>query len=197
MASTPQAQPDGRARVMAVAKQLFAERGFPAVSMADIAAAAGLQKASLYYFYRSKEDIFMATMVEVIERTLKGIEAELTDANRLLTGDASSGRREMARLLAKFIRVGTKEGTVVRQIDIAFMKDNEDLRRLHVTVNKMRTAFLNFFVKHGVADPPMAFEVTVNAVRAYILNKRLGCGSCGSRVSPTRYASYLAGLLIR
>jgi AcrR family transcriptional regulator len=198
MAKTSKAGSDGRARVVAVAKRLFTERSFEAVSMADVAEAAGLQKASLYYFFKSKEAIYAAIMADVIERTLMGMSQELARACRRPGGDRDAGRRDMARLLARFIRLALSEGTVVRHVDLAFLKDNPDLQRLHAAINGMASELLAFFTKHGVSEPDLAIEVCINAIRAYILNRRFGCHSeCSSRVSPTRYANYLAGLLIK
>lgn len=198
MAKTTKVGADGRARVVAVAKRLFTERSFEAVSMADIAKEAGLQKASLYYFFKSKEAIYAAIMAEVIEHTVQGMSRELTRACLRPGGDPEAGRRDMARLISRFIRIALSEGTVVRHVDLAFLKDNPDLQRLHAAVNRMSDGLLAFFVKHNVSDPPLALEVCINAIRAYILSRRFSChGSCGSRVTPSRYANYLAGLLIK
>jgi AcrR family transcriptional regulator len=48
--------------ILAAARGLFAERGFDAVTMADIAAAAGLAKGTLYLYCRTKEEVFLALM---------------------------------------------------------------------------------------------------------------------------------------
>lgn len=44
-----------RARILAAAEQLFARRGFDAASMRELAAAAGVQAATLYHYFPSKE----------------------------------------------------------------------------------------------------------------------------------------------
>jgi AcrR family transcriptional regulator len=43
---------------------LFVERGFAAARAEDIAARAGVSKATLYLYFRSKEDLLMALMAE-------------------------------------------------------------------------------------------------------------------------------------
>jgi AcrR family transcriptional regulator len=48
--------------ILAAASVLFGERGVMGTTMAQIARAAGLQQSSLYYYFRSKEEI-LATIV--------------------------------------------------------------------------------------------------------------------------------------
>jgi AcrR family transcriptional regulator len=48
--------------ILAAASRLFGERGVTGTTMSQIAAAAGLQQSSLYYYFRSKEEI-LATLV--------------------------------------------------------------------------------------------------------------------------------------
>ena len=50
--------------MLAVASQVFAERGFAAATMREIAAGAGLHPSSLYYYFRSKEEMLEAIVIE-------------------------------------------------------------------------------------------------------------------------------------
>lgn len=50
-------------RILDEASALFAERGYQATRMEDIAAGLGLQKGSLYYYFPSKESL-LAALVE-------------------------------------------------------------------------------------------------------------------------------------
>jgi TetR/AcrR family transcriptional regulator len=54
-------QGSARDEIVAVATRLFAEQGFAATTMAEIAQAAGLRQSSLYYYFRQKELILQAT----------------------------------------------------------------------------------------------------------------------------------------
>jgi len=51
-----------RAQILRAANQLFAERGFEGAKTAAIASAAGVNKALLYYHFRSKDALFKAVM---------------------------------------------------------------------------------------------------------------------------------------
>jgi TetR/AcrR family transcriptional regulator len=49
-------------RILATAARLFAERGFDAVSMHDIAEAAGVSKANVFHHFNSKNDLYVAVL---------------------------------------------------------------------------------------------------------------------------------------
>ncbi len=51
-----------RQDILAAAKRVFAERGYHATTIADIARAAGLSYGSIYWYYESKETLFHELM---------------------------------------------------------------------------------------------------------------------------------------
>lgn len=58
---------DPRAEIIAAATHLFARRGIAATTMAEIAETAGLAASSLYYWFRSKQQI-LEVIVEDVNR---------------------------------------------------------------------------------------------------------------------------------
>ncbi len=73
-----------RDRVLVAAEQLFMERGYKGVTLADVAGEVGIRTASLYYHVPGgKQDLF----VEVVERSLARHRAGLEAAVRQATGD--------------------------------------------------------------------------------------------------------------
>ncbi|TQS46145.1 TetR/AcrR family transcriptional regulator [Cryptosporangium phraense] len=66
--------------VLAAAADLFATRGFDATSMRDISTAAGVQPASVYYHFRSKEALLVAIVdraaTEVADRVRRAVTAD-------------------------------------------------------------------------------------------------------------------------
>lgn len=79
----------GRERILHEAYNKFIEFGFSAVSMQQIADAAGVNKATLYHHFRDKEDLFF----EVVRLGLSRANARMAEALR-----SESGLR--AKLLA-------------------------------------------------------------------------------------------------
>src|ERR687884_1733799 len=56
-----------RARILAAAERIFAEKGYEGATTAAIAAAAGLPKSNLHYYFPTKEAVYRA----VIDETLR------------------------------------------------------------------------------------------------------------------------------
>ena len=65
----------GKEGILDAAAQLFYERGYPQTSIRAIAAKAGIESASLYYHFPSKEDILYAVEKEAFDR----LESKLID----------------------------------------------------------------------------------------------------------------------
>jgi AcrR family transcriptional regulator len=86
-----------RAVVLAAALKLVAERGTRRTSMADIAAASGIAKGTLYNHFRTKEDVWAAVLTAEVEALVEACAGlELGDALALAArqiGDHPAARR--------------------------------------------------------------------------------------------------------
>jgi AcrR family transcriptional regulator len=65
-----------RDRIMAVALELFAERGFASVTMDEIAAQAGVTKGAVYYWFADKDDLGRDLQHDLYERLTAAALAE-------------------------------------------------------------------------------------------------------------------------
>jgi AcrR family transcriptional regulator len=118
MAKKTQAKPaDLPRRVFEAAMRLAAERGWSAVALADIAAAAGLSLADLYAAYPSKTAILGALSRDVDRQVLAGVDAATTETPRdrlfdvlMKRFDALAGYREG---LAAVARDGRRDPTIM------------------------------------------------------------------------------------
>ena len=73
---------------------IFAEKGYHHASVRDVAAATGVSPAGLYYYFRSKEELFLKLLREDLSEWYSQLDAEL---------DSTAGRvsrTELAELLA-------------------------------------------------------------------------------------------------
>jgi AcrR family transcriptional regulator len=61
--------------ILAAALESFAERGFAATRLEDVAARAGISKGTLYLYFKSKEELFKAVVRETLLPNLARIEA--------------------------------------------------------------------------------------------------------------------------
>jgi AcrR family transcriptional regulator len=69
---------EGRERVLMEAQRLFVTRGFAEVSMQQIAEAAGMTKAALYYHFQNKEDLFLHVIERELSRLRTGLAAGIS-----------------------------------------------------------------------------------------------------------------------
>lgn len=74
---------ESRVRVLNAAYELFLEFGFTAVSMQQIAVAAGITKATLYHHFRDKQDLYTEVVRLAISRNLDAIHKAMTSADDL------------------------------------------------------------------------------------------------------------------
>ena len=63
------------AEIVAAAFELFAERGFAATQLDDVAARAGVSKGTLYLYFESKEELFKAVVRESLLPNIARVEA--------------------------------------------------------------------------------------------------------------------------
>lgn len=114
-----------REEIMLVAREVFREKGYAETSMAEISARLGGSKGTLYNYFASKEELFTAVMLEIVDRhaadLLRKLEraedmrrglapfmyqlmralcsAEMVDFRRMLIGEA--GRTRLGILVYK------------------------------------------------------------------------------------------------
>jgi AcrR family transcriptional regulator len=69
-----------RDQIVRTAADLFRERGFPATTLDDIARPLGMSKASLYTYFRAKEEILAAISQETIESFTRELSLVLASA---------------------------------------------------------------------------------------------------------------------
>lgn len=76
---------DRRDAIRAEAARLFAARGVGHASMSELADAVGIRKASLYYFFPSKQELVMEVLGPVVEEPYRELEAIVVSGADLLT----------------------------------------------------------------------------------------------------------------
>ena len=62
-----------RALILNAAESVFARRGFSGSRLKDIAEEAGLPKANILYYYKSKEDLYRCVCQDILENWLGAI----------------------------------------------------------------------------------------------------------------------------
>lgn len=70
------ADDDARTRILQAATHLFAQRGYGSTSVREVVEAAGVTKPTLYYWFQSKEALYL----EALKATLDGLHELVRDA---------------------------------------------------------------------------------------------------------------------
>jgi TetR/AcrR family transcriptional regulator len=126
---------DARERISECAAGLFAERGFAAVSMREIAEAADVSKPMLYYYFDSKDGLFRALIESGLQRTEESIKHV-----RQLPVSTSERLRVLARDRYQFVRQQPK--IVKLFLDLHHGPDasglfDEFADRMHAPINQL------------------------------------------------------------
>ncbi len=108
-ALTPRARRT-RARILRAAEGLFAERGFRGTRLADVAAAVGIRRASIVYYFPDKRALYDAVLADALGGLLARLEVALVGAAPLRSRieaavsawvDYVGARPTLARLLLR------------------------------------------------------------------------------------------------
>lgn len=87
-----------RARILEAAFRVCERRGVSSARMEEVAALAQVSKGTLYRFFKSKEDLFLATIIQSYEEGLK-----LMDADAVEGADPMRLLRELLEALTKVL----------------------------------------------------------------------------------------------
>ncbi len=82
--------------ILASAEQVFARHGFEGATMAQLAAAAGLPKANLHYYFGTKEGLYRAVLEGILALWLEDAAAWITPERHPADGLAGYVRAKMA-----------------------------------------------------------------------------------------------------
>jgi AcrR family transcriptional regulator len=132
--------------ILDAALTVFAEKGFAAARMDDIAARAGVTKGTIYLYFDSKEAVFKTLVRESIGDTLTRV---TSDANRL-EGSAAELLRAILSTIGHFMR--TSDRVVLPKIVIAEFGNFPELARFYrEEVVEKGLAALGSVIAHGIA----------------------------------------------
>jgi AcrR family transcriptional regulator len=74
-----------RSELVSAATEMFLAHGYAGTTMTAISAAAGLSSATVYWYFKSKDDIFAAVMDRMLGRETRALDDELQWADPVTT----------------------------------------------------------------------------------------------------------------
>lgn len=98
----PRWEPDARARLVAAALHLFAEHGYDATTVTEIADRAGLTKSTFFRHFPDKREVLAAGQETLARLLVEGIAAAPSDATPLTA--VAAGLRRAAGAMTPFNR---------------------------------------------------------------------------------------------
>lgn len=126
-------------RLMEKAEELFTGLGYKAVSMDQIAEAAGISKMTIYKYFSSKEELFLSVLQSITEKTYKDLEDRVKSVD---------GTLEKIDILLSFTMEYTK------QYSFAFYKDIMDTtyiaEKMMQEKKKMSNILFQNIIRNGI-----------------------------------------------
>ena len=112
LAAVPQSRESSRERILRVATQLFGERGFDAVTTRTIAAAAGLNVATVAHHTGSKADLYEAVFARLHAREAAMLETALAEVTAADVADPVRVRQILRDLVDAYVDVLAAEPAI-------------------------------------------------------------------------------------
>ncbi|MBD3347508.1 MAG: TetR family transcriptional regulator, partial [Chitinivibrionales bacterium] len=97
-----------KAKILNTAERLFAEKGFDGARVDDIAKSAGVNKALIYYYFKSKDDILdalftsaMKDIISLIEQSYEDLRLDDEEIERMFDCMVNlvSGKKEILKVM--------------------------------------------------------------------------------------------------
>lgn len=138
--------------ILQAAAECFARFGFDKTTLDDIGRRAGLNKASLYYYFKNKEDIFIAVVLHETKSFIADVQSKT-----LAFPDV---RRQIRFFLTERIR---RYGEVIHltRLSVENMEKLEPMfDEVHKETRDTEITFLTMLLKRGVAENAFNFPLS-------------------------------------
>ncbi|MGI8991409.1 MAG: TetR/AcrR family transcriptional regulator [Bryobacteraceae bacterium] len=169
------------AEILEAARRVFAEKGFNAATVDDVADAARVAKGTLYLYFKSKRDIYLAALKQGIEaineETHRRVEEERTIQDKLRT--FIDTRVRYFEENGDFFKIYHSEFS---NILLCPTQVPEDFRDLYLQQVKALEKILRNAAKHGKIRnlPVNSLALTIyDMTRALIVQRLLGGRNTG------------------
>ena len=131
-----------REKILSAAVQLFAQYGYHAATMRDIARSSGIQAASIYYHYASKQ----ALLVEIMDTHMRTLNANLQS----ILQESVSIQERLHRAIANHIRLHTTHKAEFFIIDTEIRALEDEQRGAILALRDQYEAMLQSLLREGM-----------------------------------------------
>jgi AcrR family transcriptional regulator len=136
-----------RAQIMQAAMTCFARKGYHETTMDDIVAESGLSKGSLYWYFKSKKELFLSLLTVSLEELGSNLEETLADPS-LSAADKLRYYCESVALIPK----NTSSELIAIMVDLwAQTRHDDQVSRILVEIYQPYLEQLTALLEEGVA----------------------------------------------
>jgi len=133
---------NSREKILEKSAKLFGEFGFFGTSMGKIAQSLHITKAALYYYFKSKKELYL----EVLKRTSQKL------INSLKNLETLGSEKALSEAIKKYLEWGTKERNLIKAQTLQFpkseLKMRTNIQKLRRTIEKQfEEIFKDFLTK--------------------------------------------------
>lgn len=155
---------DTRALILSEAARLLREQGYAAVSLRQIAAAAGIKAGSIYYHFASKEDL----LFHVLKEGLRVIIEEVQLAMSALPANAPFDVRLATAIrghLHGLLRMGDFSTANIR----IYGQVPEAVRSRHKVAQRQYAEWWDAFLRQAVEEGAMPANLNIGMTRVFVI----------------------------
>lgn len=119
---------NSKQRILKTASKLFSEFGFLGVSMMDIAKRLNVTKASLYYHFGSKKEIYLKVLSDSYQDLIKIIDKG--------TARVRSPKQKLVKSVQGYLEFGLKEKNLIRSLTLRFPNMDPEIKNHAIKLRK-------------------------------------------------------------
>ena len=125
-------------KIINMARKLFSERTYLAVSMSDIANKLNITKAALYYHFTGKAEIYK----KVLEKVFNELEEEILKA----TSQVQNPKEKLRQLIIGYLKYGQKDKFLIKSLLLCISKIDLSLKNKVMELrNKLNLSIQQIF----------------------------------------------------
>ncbi|HUC17045.1 MAG TPA: helix-turn-helix domain-containing protein [Acetobacteraceae bacterium] len=186
---------ENRDIILEAAGQLFRERGFEAVTVAEIMKAAGLTHGGFYGYFKSKEDLIAEALADALSRTAVPSGDLATYAASYLSRthrDNQARGCATAALAAETVR---QKGGARAALTVGLRRQIENLARITPGENAAQrrraaigswAAMVGAMILARASDDPVLSDEVLDQTRAWLVERAKDPGRHDSRTRSTK-----------
>lgn len=147
-------------RILLAAQTLMGSKGYAGVSMSAIADEVGVTKASLYYFFKSKQDIYIRVLGDIIDEVTK---------HYSVNNDEKVTKASLAKKIVGSLQYGIKKGSIILSPEIdSLPTDSERMQDIEHAAMIMQKTVEQYVKRAGAKNPEFAAQALIDMTHAYV-----------------------------